>query len=118
MSKLVLKVCIGKWDSASRDKRELAACRELGLRTLVLAGGAPGDHGRPDTVDGFDVLRYATRPLGENASTKLNRGLSVLQWAHAIRKLHPDYHQRPRRRGAVHRLAVPPGSSPAASARR
>ena len=90
MSKLVLKVCIGKWDSASRDKRELAACRELGLRTLVLAGGAPGDHGRPDTVDGFDVLRYATRPLGENASTKLNRGLSVLQWAHAIRKLHPD----------------------------
>ena len=90
MSKLVLKVCIGKWNSASRDKRELSACRELGLRTLVLAGGDPGDHGRPDTVDGFEVLRYTTRPLGENASTKLNRGLSILQWAHAIRKLHPD----------------------------
>ncbi|WP_295586069.1 glycosyltransferase [uncultured Subdoligranulum sp.] len=90
MSKLVLKVCIGKWDSASRDKRELAACRELGLYTLVLAGGEPGDHGQSDIVDGFEVLRYATRPLGENASTKLNWVATYVLWLRAMRKIRPD----------------------------
>ena len=39
MAKKVLKICCYSWLNASRDKRELSACQELGLKTEVLAKG-------------------------------------------------------------------------------
>ena len=34
---MILKICGSEWDNASRDKRELSACRELGQQVMVLA---------------------------------------------------------------------------------
>ncbi|WP_295586066.1 glycosyltransferase [uncultured Subdoligranulum sp.] len=90
MGKFLLKMCVNEWDSASRDKRELAVCRELGMRTLVMARGENEDYGRPDKVDEFDVLRYTTRPLGGKVPVVVNRIISAFQWAYAARKMHPD----------------------------
>ena len=32
---MILKICGSEWDNASRDKRELSACRELGRLSLI-----------------------------------------------------------------------------------
>ena len=87
---LILKICGSEWRNASRDKRELSMYRELGYDVLVMAKGEPGDRGRPDEVDGFPVLRYSTRPLGGRVPNLVNRFVSLFQWAHAARALHPD----------------------------
>lgn len=55
---LVLKICISEWKNASRDQRELLACRELGADVKVVAKG--GGYGRDVSIDyvaGFVVLR-------------------------------------------------------------
>ena len=90
MSKLVLKICCGTWENASRDKRELSACRELGLQTLVMAKGEPKDKYRKDTVGGFDVVRFSTRPLGTQIPNGVNRAVALFTWTHYARKLKPD----------------------------
>ncbi len=90
MGKLVLKICGGTWDNASRDKRELSVYRELGERVLVLAKGEEGDAGRMIDIDGFPVLCCSTRPLGERFPASLNRAASLFTWAHAARRLAPD----------------------------
>jgi len=42
-------------------------------------------------VDGFDVFRFSTKPLGRNLHlTGLNRVLSVFCWAHDVRMLRAD----------------------------
>lgn len=87
---LVLKICGSDWTSASRDRRELSAYRELGYDVLVMAKGEPGDRGRPDEVSGFPVLRYSTRPLGARVPNPVNRFVSLFQWAHNARQLHPN----------------------------
>lgn len=87
---LVLKICGSDWNNASRDKRELSVYRELGWDVLVMAKGKPGDKGRADTVSGFPVLRYSTRPLGKRVPNPINRFVSLFQWAHAARSLQPD----------------------------
>ena len=56
----ILKICTSDWKNASRDKRELSVCRELGMDVAVLAKGNVDDKGRVDEVDGFKVLRYTT----------------------------------------------------------
>lgn len=89
MEKTVLKICIFPWQNASRDKRELSACRELGLTPLVMAKGEEGDWYREDEVSGFRVLRFSTRPLGTKVPAPLNWVATMVCWAHCARKLHP-----------------------------
>lgn len=90
MAKLVLKICCGDWNNASRDKRELSVCRELGMQTLVMAKGELKDKYRKDCVSGYDVLRFSTRPLGIKVPNGINRAVSIFTWAHYARKLKPD----------------------------
>lgn len=89
--KRVLKICANTWDSASRDKRELTLCRDLGAETLVMAKGAPGDSFRKEEVSGFHVYRFSTRPLGTARwLTPLNQILSLFVWGRKARKFRPD----------------------------
>lgn len=88
--KLLLKICDNSWDTASRDRRELSVCRELGARVLVMARGEPSDHGRQDTDGENEVLYYGTRPLGDRVPKMLNRLAAVVIWANAARKLKAD----------------------------
>ena len=88
---MILKICAAEWDNASRDKRELSVCRELGEQVMVLAKGGPADRGRVDDVDGFEVRRYSTRPLGNGCPVVVNRILSLFTWsAYARRVLKPQ----------------------------
>lgn len=89
MSKRVLKICGLEWVNASRDKRELSVCRELGLDVLVMAKGKPGDRFKEDEVDGFPVMRFSSRPI-KWLPRLLNRVVSLFLWAHDARKLKPD----------------------------
>ena len=90
MSKLVLKICAGIWDNASRDKRELSVCQEIGYETLVLAKGDLKDRGREDSVDGFEVRRYTTKPLGARIPDWVNRFFALFAWAKYAANLKPD----------------------------
>lgn len=87
---LVLKVCGGTWENASRDKRELSTYRDLGADVAVLAKGNNDDKGRIETVDGFKVYRYSTRPLGSRVPSPLNRLVSLFTWARFVKKIGPD----------------------------
>ena len=84
----VLKICIGEWNNASRDQRELAVCRELGADVKVLAKGDRTDRGRIEMVNTFEVHRFTTRPV-RRFPTAINRILSVFDWARYARKLRP-----------------------------
>jgi len=87
----VLKICCDIWKNASRDKRELSVCRELGAETLVMAKGKPGDSFREDEVDGYKVYLFSTRPLGTvRQLTPLNQVLSLFIWGWKARKFHAD----------------------------
>lgn len=89
--KRVLKICSNTWENASRDKRELTICRELGMEAVVMAKGAPGDSFRKEEVDGFPVYRFSTRPLGTARwLNPLNRVLSLFVWGRQARKFHAD----------------------------
>ena len=90
MSRLVLKICGSVWKNANRDKREMAVYRELGERVLILVKGENSDKGRKDEVDGFEVRRYLTKPLGNKAPKCFNQILSLFVWAKYARSLHPD----------------------------
>ena len=80
----VLKICISAWQNESRDKRELAAIRELGHEVEVIA---KGDHtGVVEDVAGFQVTRLSSRPLGNRIPASINRVLSLFTWAWYIRK--------------------------------
>ena len=85
----VLKVCIGTWANASRDQRELGVCRELGAETIVLAKGNAEDKGREESVNGFKVLRYTTRPY-KHIPVPINRVISIFQWAKYASTLNAD----------------------------
>lgn len=85
----VLKICTGTWENASRDQRELGVCRELGMEPIVLAKGKAGDRGREDTVNGFQVLRFTTRPY-KRIPVSVNRVISIFQWAKYASTLNAD----------------------------
>lgn len=85
---LVLKVCGGTWESASRDIRELSVVKELGADVEVVA---KGEHtGTIDTVAGYKVNRVSTRPLGNHISKRVNRIISFFIWAHFVSKFDAD----------------------------
>ncbi len=86
----VLKVVAYDWKNASRDKRELSVYKELGHEVLVMCKGNPDDYMRKDIVDGFDVLRCTTRPLGTKVPLIINRIVSGLIWIKFIRQINPD----------------------------
>ena len=86
-NQLVLKICCSDWKNASRDKRELSVCLDLGMRVLVLARG---EEGKKDNVDGFDVIRKTSRPMGKLMPAGLNRIIALCKWAKTARKLSPD----------------------------
>lgn len=89
--KRVLKIYCGSWLNASRDKRELSVCRELGMETLVMDKGQPGDSFREDEVDGYKVYHFSTRPLGKAQwLIPLNRILSFFIWSWKARKFQAD----------------------------
>lgn len=90
MEKLVLKICKNSWETASRDRRELSVCRELGAKVLVMAKGNPDDAGRFGKCNGFDVMYYGTRPLGNHIPKAINQMIAVFQWAGAAKKLKPS----------------------------
>ena len=90
MSKLVLKICGSDWNNASRDKRELSVCQELGMQTIVMAKGNIDDKYKKDNVAGFDVLRFSTRPLGKAVPKSINRVISLFTWASYAKKIKPD----------------------------
>lgn len=86
----VLKICIGEWNNASRDKRELSVYRECGAEVIVMCKGNTDDWGREDVVDGFRVLRYSARPLKHIRIRWLNRVCALILWAKEARAIKPD----------------------------
>lgn len=89
MNKTVLKLCIGTWENENRDKRELSACRELGLEPLVMARGELTDWRKEDTANGFRVIRYSNRLFGEKLPRPCRLMISLLTWAWGARQLKP-----------------------------
>lgn len=87
-TKLVLKIAPSEWINESRDKRELGVVKELGAEVLVMAKGRKS--GVVDQVDGFDVYRMSTRPLGTYVPPAFNRIVSIFTWAHQVRKIGPQ----------------------------
>ena len=79
----VLKICIGTWENASHDKRELSVCRELGTDVEVLAKG--DESHQEGFVDGFYVFRLSARPF-KHMPVALNRIASLFTWASYVRK--------------------------------
>ena len=77
-SKRVLKIALSTWENASRDKRELGVVEELGAEVLVLAKG--NSTGVIEQVDGFNVYRMSTRPLGNHVPNMINRIASIFTW--------------------------------------
>ena len=90
MTKKVIKICCNEWSNASRDKRELAVYRSFGASILVVAKGSPENNYKVDNLDGFDILRLSTRPLGNSFPNSINRIVAIFIWAFIVRRLHPD----------------------------
>lgn len=55
-----------------------------------MAKGGTHDKGRKEKVEGFQVYRYSTRPLGKLAPVLINRLVSLLTWARYARKHEAD----------------------------
>lgn len=87
-AKLVLKIVPSIWENASRDKRELRVVKELGAEVIVLAKG--DSTGVVEQVDGFDVYRMSTCPLGARVPKAVNRIISLFTWAWHVRKIAPQ----------------------------
>lgn len=83
----LLKICVGTWANASRDKRELSVCAELGMAIEIMAKGEVT--GVKETIDGYLVNRFSTRPW-KHLSAGINRFVAVFTWAHYARQFHAD----------------------------
>lgn len=87
---MFLKICCSEWVNENRDKRELSVCRELGMDILVMAKGTSGDRGRKDEIDGYEVRRLSTRPLGNKFPNLINRAISIISWASYAKKVNAN----------------------------
>lgn len=87
---LILKIVCSKFVNENRDKRELSVCQELGMTVKVMAKGEAQDEFKEDRVDGFDVYRFSTRPLGRKLPESINRIVSLFTWAHYTRTFNAD----------------------------
>lgn len=88
--KRLLKICCSEWKNASRDKRELSVCKELGMHVLVLVKGDNLKKNNHEVIDGFDVLRVSTRPCGGMVPKLINRFIAVLNWVKVAKSYNPD----------------------------
>lgn len=61
---LYLKIVVGDWRSASRDKRELRVAENLGYEVVVIATTKDSKDVLQEYVDGFKVIRIPTRKYG------------------------------------------------------
>ncbi len=86
--KLILKIAPSEWKNESRDKREIGVIKELGADILVLAKGKKT--GVIERIEGFDIYRVSTRPLGNHIPNTINRIISIFTWAWQARKISPD----------------------------
>lgn len=68
--KMYLKIFLGEWKNASRDKRELSVAEEMGYQTLVISGTKESKSVVSDVVDGFNVIKVPTRRFGEGRVRK------------------------------------------------
>ena len=67
---LYLKIILGDWENASRDKRELRVAMELGYDIVVIASTKKNNKIFKDKVEEFDVIRIPTRSFGEGKIKK------------------------------------------------
>ena len=88
MNNFVIKVCCSEWENASRDKRELAVCQELGARVQVLAK-LRSDGKTDEEVEGFPVHRITTKPISKRFFKHLNRFVSLFKWAKWLKRQQP-----------------------------
>ena len=86
--KKVLKIRVGGWNNATRDKRDLSAAMEAGFDVAVVAMGQAGERMRPGEIDGFDVYFCDMKPLRK--CRVLNKLLYPLRWARDIRDYGAD----------------------------
>lgn len=86
--KLVLKIAGSLWENASRDQRELSVVKELGADVIVMAKGDVT--GKRENVNGFEVYRVTTRPLGGKVPNVINRIISLFVWAKHVNRIKPD----------------------------
>ena len=86
--KKVLKVRVGTWNNATRDKRDLSAAMEAGFDVAVVALGQAGDRMRPGEIDGFSVYFCDMKPFLK--CRVLNKLLYPIRWARDIRDYGAD----------------------------
>lgn len=85
---LFLKICGGIWENESRDLRELSVIREIGADIEVIAKGE--FTGVVEQIEGYEVTRVSTRPLGKHFPNSINRIVALFTWAHFIRRFEAD----------------------------
>lgn len=86
----ILKIATYDWKNASRDKRELSTYQEMGHEIIVLCKGNDDDRLREDSVDGYNVLRLTTKPLGNKCPTFFNKIINLYTWVKCVIKISPD----------------------------
>lgn len=86
----ILKVVTYDWKNASRDKRELSLYKEMGHEVIVMCKGENNDCMRSDNVDGFNVIRFSTKPLGNKFPDFINKIAGTILWVKYIIKISPD----------------------------
>ena len=87
-SPIYIKIVVGDWHNASRDKRELRVAEKLGYRIVVIATGKDSKKVEKDKVDGFRVIRIPTRKFGNGRlQTALGRIVSVFVFIREIRRI-------------------------------
>ena len=72
---IYLKIVLGDWRNASRDKRELRVAKEMGYEVLVIASTKENKSVFRDKVEEFEVIRIPTRKYGDG---KLKKYLGYL----------------------------------------
>lgn len=86
----ILKIATYDWKNASRDKRELSTYQEMGHEIIVLCKGNDDDRLREDSVDGYNVLRLTTKPLGNKWPKFFNKIINLYTWVRYVIKIRPD----------------------------
>lgn len=88
---LYLKIAPNEWKNASRDKRELSVAEELNYKVIVMAKGNIHDRFVRDRVDGFEVMRFTTRPLAKiTNSVFANQIIAFGCWVNYARKFNAE----------------------------
>jgi len=86
---LFVKITIGKFFNASRDKRELSVIKDFDIPIVIIA---KGNKNGIIEIDGFTVHCLTTKPIAKIISSYgINRFIALFTWALYIRKLNARY---------------------------